>query len=75
MHSNQHIKQADLITLFRAITVFYLTDNILRNIPHIQSECEKIFRRILSVPQNTVMALNNVILLELALIIIFYTVG
>jgi hypothetical protein len=29
------------ITLFRAITMFYHTNNILQNIPHIQSESEK----------------------------------
>ena len=69
------------ITLCRAIIVFCRTDNILRNNPHIQFECEeysirltmmfygifltfnlnvKISCRVLSVPQNIVMALNNV---------------
>ena len=38
----------EFITLFRAITIFYRTNNIMQNIPHIQSECE------------IVMALNNV---------------
>ena len=29
------------ITLFRSVIVFYGTDNILRNIPHIQFEYEE----------------------------------
>ena len=51
------------ITLFRFITLFRGTINILHNIPHIQIECGKYFRifcRILSVPQNIVMNLINV---------------
>ena len=43
--------------------MFCGTDNIPRNTPHIQTECEeypRIFHEILSVPQNTVMNLNNV---------------
>ena len=50
------------ITLFRSITVLCGTDNISQNIPHVQTGCEeytKIFYRILSVPQNIVMNLNN----------------
>ena len=38
-----------IITLFKAITMFCGTDNVLQNIPHIQSD-----------PQNNVMSLNNV---------------
>ena len=34
---------SDVITLFRIITMFYGTDNILWNIPHIQYECEEYF--------------------------------
>ena len=43
------------ITLFKAITMFCGTDSKLHNIPHIQSECEGIFRIILSVRHNIVM--------------------
>ena len=38
------------------------TNNIMWNIPHIQTECEKyerIFYEILSVPHNILMDLNN----------------
>jgi hypothetical protein len=50
--------------------MFCWSDGILQNILHIQSGCEEysvgltvncgIFLRILSVPQNTIMALKNV---------------
>ena len=42
--------------------ILYRTDNVLRNLPHMQSRCEGIFYKILSVPRNIVMALNNVML-------------
>ena len=32
-----------VITLFKAITVFYGTDNILQNINHIETKCEEYF--------------------------------
>jgi hypothetical protein len=31
------------ITLFRAITMLCRTDNIMQNIPHIQSKCDEYF--------------------------------
>jgi len=47
--------------LLRSIIVLCRIDNILKNIPHIQSKCE-IFCKILLVPQNIVMDLSNVML-------------
>ena len=35
-------------------------DNILQNIPHIQTKCGGIFNKILSGPQKIVIDLNNV---------------
>ena len=48
------------ITLCRFITMFCGTNNIMWTIPHIQSYIWGIFRMILSVPQNIVMNMNNV---------------
>ena len=48
------------ITLFRAITMFCKTDIIMQNILHIQYDIWEIFHKILTVPQNIVMAMNNV---------------
>jgi hypothetical protein len=39
--------------------MFNWTDNILQNIPHIESQCENIMQNIVS-PADNVMALNNV---------------
>ena len=36
------------------------TDGILWNTVHIQIECGGIFHKIMSIPQNTVISLNNV---------------
>ena len=36
------------ITLFRSIIIFRGTDNIMWNIPHIQSECDNIPQNIVS---------------------------
>ena len=47
------------ITLFRSITMFCGTDNILKNILILSSSVE-IFHRKISIPQNIVMNLNNV---------------
>lgn len=51
------------ITLFIPITMFYGTHNIPWYIPRIQTKCGKygkILHEIVSVPQNIVMELNNV---------------
>jgi hypothetical protein len=70
-------KLKQFITLFRAITMLYGTDNILQNIlgklcgtDNIMQKYSSysvwiwgIFYKILSVPQNTVMALNNYVAL------------
>ena len=50
------------MTLFRFITMFYGTDNITQNNPHIQIEYG-------SVPQNIVMDLNNVMYISKVVII------
>ena len=60
----------NVITLFRFIIMFYGTDNIslvFLDIPHIQSKCgeyPKILCGILLVPQNIVMDLNKVMVLQ-----------
>jgi hypothetical protein len=51
-----------IMALFRSITVFCGTHNIVHNIPYSQIECGGIFLRMLAVPQNTVMDLNNAIM-------------
>ena len=53
------------ITLFKYITMFCGTDNNSQYIPHIFRLNMGIFYGILSVPQNTVMNLNNVMFTKL----------
>jgi hypothetical protein len=48
------------ITLFISITMFCGTDNIMWKIFHIQTECGEYFTKILFVPHNTSVDLNNV---------------
>ena len=52
-----------VLTLFRYITMFCGTDNILWNIPHIHSKWTwELFYNNLLVPQNIVMDRNNVMI-------------
>ena len=48
------------MTLFESINVFCGTNNVLQNIPHIQSEWWNISHNIVSFIWNIVMDLNNV---------------
>jgi hypothetical protein len=58
------------------MTMFHRTNNILKNIPHIQTECGGIFCKILLVPQNTVMDLYNVMQwLKLSMELSISTIG
>ena len=41
MEKNMNLSIKGSITLFKPIAVFHETNNILRNILHIQSECEE----------------------------------
>ena len=49
-----------IITIFRSITTFCETENIMQNVTHIQSECGEHSAYILSVPHNIVIDVNNV---------------
>jgi hypothetical protein len=46
--------------IIQIIILLHGIDNIMWNIPHVQYECRGIFRRILSVPHNTIMDMKNV---------------
>jgi hypothetical protein len=65
-HYKYHCNIFIIIIIFRSITLFHETDNIMKNIPHSYQHM-RIFYGILLIPHTIIMDLNNVMIVVITM--------